>query len=726
MKTVSVGTVFTSINKYLKNDVATPFIVIVDDSAEYSDIINGLSTLTKMRVSNYCAIDAYPDIDPFCSDLSAVTQNTLLLGLGESVSLCGNENIIGKIKDLPLKAKVVIVCRGIRAVVNSLCLDDTKFDSRRACFLKAGASFEIIKFPSSLEISSFNGFKDLLSQWDILAFNGFKELLFHLENGGSGKLFVKTALTLHNTREESSAYGLIRQVEPTFMVPQTCLKDNLWAEFLIDKNLEGFELFHWRSFLKLKLESSTNVYLKYVADTSDDYDTYKKRVFCALMDYAMNDKRFGELYNARKFLLKDIKDSDIAEYIAETKVKGNDRIYYLTDNTVAERQAIIESLNGVTVIPNALKYLYPALYEYLHDYSFTGDNGKLLTDYFSEYKRLKLANRLTPEFHEQVRDLAIDGSRPYNSLKTRGEVLDSLRKTNTALYWIDSLGAEYLGYIQNRAKSIGLKITVHIVRANLPTITSFNSDFYEAWSGDKAQTKKLDEVKHDGEQDFNYQTVKTPVYLAEELRIVDVALDWAKIKLTGKNADKVLLISDHGASRLAVINEQECKWEMASKGEHSGRCCPCSEADVKSEYATEENGFWVLANYDRFKGGRKANVEVHGGATLEEVVIPLIEITLFNNKIEVSNTTPVITASYKKNAEIILFSKNTLKQVSVKVDGQQYEAEAVGNNKHRVIFPDIKRAQKYTADVFEGDNLVGQVEFEIQRESGRTKDSDWF
>lgn len=43
--------------------------------------------------------------------------------------------------------------------------------------------------------------------------------------------------------------------------------------------------------------------------------------------------------------------------------------------------------------------------------------------------------------------------------------------------------------------------------------------------------------------------------------------------------------------------------------------------------ATEENGFWCLANYDRFKGGRKANVEVHGGASLEEVAVPIVEIT---------------------------------------------------------------------------------------------------
>jgi hypothetical protein len=165
---------------------------------------------------------------------------------------------------------------------------------------------------------------------------------------------------------------------------------------------------------------------------------------------------------------------------------------------------------------------------------------------------------------------------------------------------------------------------------------------------------------------------------------------------------------------------------MASKGKHAGRCCPSSDVDVKSQYAIEERGFWVLANYDRFKGGRKASVEVHGGATLEEVVIPIIEIALFDNKIEVKNTTPVVKASFRKNAEIVLFSKNILQNVSVRANGRQYYAEPVGNNKYKIIFPDIKQAGKYAADVLEGDNLIGQVEFDIVPESGKTNDSDWF
>ncbi len=684
MKTVSADDALESIQKYLTNDVATPFIVVVDDGVEYADIVNGLSTLSQMHVSNFCTTDdAFPDNDALCCAISAVTQNTLLLGLGESVRLGGNESIIGRVKDLFVSSKVVVLCRGIREAVKALCSDDKKFNiERRVCFLKAGTSFEVVKFPTFLNVS---------------AEKGIKALLRRLESGAVNTVFVKTALSLKNIREVHSAYEAIQQVEPTFLLPSSCLSEALWAEYLADRSLEGYELFHWRTFLKLKQEPPRDIYLKYVIDKADDFDAYKKLVFTALLDFAPNDKRFLAMYTARKALLKNVKDNEIADYIAETKIKDAERIYYLTDNTLSERQAIIETLDGVPNIPNDLKYIYPALSEYLYDYSFGGTKGDLLTRYFAEYKRQKLTNRLSPKFYEKVLALAVDGSRPYNSLKTRGEVLDSLNKNNTALYWMDALGAEYIGYIQSRAKSLGLKITVHTVRANLPTITSFNSDFYDAWNGIKTQTKKLDEVKHDGEQDFNYETTKLPIHLATELQIIEDFLEWSASKLTGKKVDKVILISDHGASRLAVINGQECKWEMASKGQHSGRCCPCSEADVKSEYATQENGFWVLANYDRFKGGRKASVEVHGGATLEEVVVPLIEVELFDKKITVKNTTQTTTTSFKKNAEIILFSTSPLKNVSIRVLGRQYAAEAIGNQKHKIVMGDIKKAGKYTA-----------------------------
>ncbi len=713
MKTVSVEYALESILKYFKSDVATPFLVAVDDDIEYATLANELAALTQMHVSSFCAEeDAFPDNDALFTILSKATKNILLIGFGENVRLTGNTSILGRLKDLQVSSKVVALCRGVRKEAMELCLADPKFGTaRRTCLLKAGTPFNVVSFPESLNIPAEVGLKALLNR---------------LECGTSKTVFVKTTLPLKNIREVHSAHDALQQIFPTFPLHSACLPDSSWKEYLADNNLEGYELFHWRNFLKLKLAPPENDYLRYVIDNSNDLNHYKKLIFSALLDFSPNDIAFDSMYRERKTLLSNVHDNDIAEYIAETKVKDSNRVYYLTDNTAAERQAIIETFDGVIEVSNNLKLIYPYLADYLCDYCFTGEIGDLLTLYFSEYKRQKLTNRLSSKFHQKVISLAADGFRPYNCLKTRGEVLDAIEKDNSALYWIDALGVEYLGYIQNRAQALGLKITIHTVRANLPSITSFNNDFFDSWNSDKVQTKKLDKIKHDGELDFNYQTTKLPIHLEKELQIIEDSLRWAGAKLAGKSYNKVILISDHGASRLAVINEQECKWEMSSKGQHSGRCCPCSEADVKSEYATKENGFWVLANYDRFKGGRKASVEVHGGATLEEVVVPLIEMELFDNKISVTNTTPQTTTSFKKNAEIVLFSISPLKNLSARICEKRYAAENLGNHKHKIIFPDIKKSGIYTTDVFEGDNLIGKVEFEIRRESGGTNDDDWF
>jgi hypothetical protein len=447
----------------------------------------------------------------------------------------------------------------------------------------------------------------------------------------------------------------------------------------------------------------------------------------SILDFASNDINFSDMYNLRKDILKDLEESNVLhDYVLATIEKGKDRVYYLTDNTILEKHAIIESLDGATTIPTTLTKIYPALSEYLNDFKFKCVNAELLTKYFSEYKRQKLTNRISDDFYNKDLEFAVDGSSPYNLLKTRGEDLDKIDHKNTTLYWIDALGAEFIGYIQSRSQNLGLKIYIHVVRSNLPTITSLNKDFFYSWSGVTASTKNLDIVKHKAIHDYNYGITKSPIHLATELSIIDDFLKWTVDHLKLNKAKKVLLVSDHGSSRLAVINEQECKLEMTSKGEYSGRCCPCCNEDVKFEYATQENGYWVLANYDRFKGSRKANVEVHGGATLEEVVIPIIEFELHDDNVSITNLTPITKTSFKKDAEIVLLISCMLSSVSVRINGKHYSVVDVGDNKHKIILSDINKSGKYIADVFEGDNLIGQVNFEVQRESASSNDQDWF
>jgi len=456
---------------------------------------------------------------------------------------------------------------------------------------------------------------------------------------------------------------------------------------------------------------------------SPTYDEYRKRLFDVILDIPRKSREFRSLYHQRKALLKDLAAGDISSYVAMSLQKGAERIFYLTDNTQIERYAIIEELSRSSEIPEELSTIYPALNQYLADYTFTCKKADLFTSYFSRYKRQKLLNRLDESFLKEVIDLATDGNRVYNALETRGSIVEKLNNGKNELYWIDALGVEFLGYIQGKAKELGLLIKIQIGRAVLPTLTYLNRDFYDEWKCGKTTTKRLDEIKHNGEQEFNYEKQKMPIHLAEELKVIDSALEWAKDELLQSRTSCVVIASDHGASRLAVIHEAENKWEMATAGLHSGRCCPTNEIDEKPDTSTEEHGFWVLANYDRFKGGRKASVEVHGGASLEEALVPIIEICLVNGIIELKNMTEIAWSSWDEDPFIEVFSPAQIGNMSLRFNGRLYSSTLVGSNIHKIVFDDFKRSGTYTAEVLDGDNLIGNILFIIEKRSGKSRAS---
>ena len=148
---------------------------------------------------------------------------------------------------------------------------------------------------------------------------------------------------------------------------------------------------------------------------------------------------------------------------------------------------------------------------------------------------------------------------------------------------------------------------------------------------------------------------------------------------------------------------------MATKGIHSGRCCPKSESDVQPECAIDGDDFWVLANYDRFKGGRLANVEVHGGATLEEVVIPIIEITRATSDYEFKMLTDKITFSRrKKDAEIQIYSKLKIDGITVRISRIDRVLSATSSDGHTFIItiPEMKASGTYSVDVYLMENLI--------------------
>ena len=138
----------------------------------------------------------------------------------------------------------------------------------------------------------------------------------------------------------------------------------------------------------------------------------------------------------------------------------------------------------------------------------------------------------------------------------------------------------------------------------------------------------------------------------------------------------------------------------------------------------EEKEYIVLADYGRFKGSRTANVEVHGGASLEEVVVPVITLSLNDSSLRVSIVDEEkVKADYKKGITVTLYiNKDINDSLILDYENRRYSANKIDDNHYSVNIPDIKRAGTYSADVYLGNDLAGRIEIKTSGKSASMND----
>ncbi|MBR1421804.1 MAG: BREX-4 system phosphatase PglZ [Selenomonadaceae bacterium] len=604
MENLNFESAVEKIHGYLNRDSLRAYFVISDRASEYENFKKIFSeSFEQIYISNLCAGDFFIDTDLLIEKLNSLEQNAICFGLGEYIYFTNHKDILKKLYDRSFNRKVIFICRGISSELENLALEDRKFRANNLCQIQGTEKISVVKYSIEIETDAKN----------------FSELL-KLAESGKDLITVKADLPLVNVTEIETFYDAVKSRDPNFNAQSKALDENQWREYFMNDNCEGYPVDHWRSFAAGFKQQISNPYLKFVFDRSESFESYRKNLIFALLD--ADPKNFDEFYSLRKHLIKNLKSPHLFEYLEHLKNLPTDFVKYLTDNTIEERRMMIQSIQGKEKIPEIFMQNYPAMRDYLLDFDL-GDSQ--ITNYFRRYKKIKLCNSNDENFKQIVQDLSTQ--RIYTRFETLQAILDRADR-DSKLYWLDALGIEFLSYIESRAKSLGIFATIKIARANLPTLTSQNKDFYENWTGKKfPKNQQLDDLKH---------SVQDSIYIDEEFQIIDKVIEEIRDSLIKNQTDTVILTSDHGASRLAVIYGNENKITMNSTGEHGGRCCLVNEIDTKPDCAIEENGWWILTNYDRFSGGRLSSVEIHGGATLEEVLIPVIEFSLHESTEKIS------------------------------------------------------------------------------------------
>ncbi len=729
------------ITKHLRETTKQIRFVNFEQANELADFLQffDVGNTRVISASNYCAADENLRMEEVLNDLRSTRDNTILIGLTSLLRLYGEQELIKQLEsmcEMSVGSQIVIVCFRCSSVFESIGSDPRHKRLLYSTNAANSVNIDLVFVHPYENLSSLPG-----------AINGIENIPDAIEQQGKNKIIVYTKKgrdtypnSVYRITEIQSAYDLLLQAQPDIAVLDRCLgSEEQWQHLFNqcgkDNNVNGvlqkelgvpnnFEILitQWNQFdatkkwlllIALKLYGvKSNWTLERAVSQSNSVSDLIKNIYRNILDIKPTDKTFWNKYTERKTLLRNMGDqasaADFCAYVGHTE---RDAIYYLTDLTPNEKEKIFayidkyaEGIDDAHLL-EIIKHIYPDLYLYLQPYRFNIGN---LNSYFQQYKMQKVRNRLYPEFEEIVDKEAVE--RSYNLLlPMRTEKLDALKKSKqTALYFLDAMGVEYLAYVMAKCAEKGLRAKVTVCRCNLPSLTSFNKEFLEIFRAAGATVydniKELDDIKHHGKDDFDYQKTKLPIHLMRELEIVEEVIDKAKIQLQSGKYKNAFIISDHGASRLAVIKEKVLEMDVDAKGTHGGRVCAYTDAVSKIPYTTQESGYCILASYDRFKGGRAASVETHGGATLEEVVVPIIEITNQSSAMEFVVKTPIIAVSFRKKAELRVYSKTAIDNMAIMLNGKFYDGVLEDSQSFMFDIGEYKQAGTYTFDVYVDNN----------------------
>lgn len=765
---------FERIEAYCQKEITGhPLLVNAENDHDFQCLVKRMridGNKTCVFVHDYCG-KGLPQIDALFRDVKK-KDCFVVIGLSSYAMLFGKkraEELMARLQELSVAGHVIVLLSHMKEIRLSRMQQDQHL-SYRVLLLEGDPTPLPSIYLASPEENSFGQL--VLPNIQAL----FEKLEQYDPVGGETSFAVRTSLhkevfseSMYSIRSSKGIYKELLRVFPVLKGDleeswgtkedwerfaqewKECLSWGALAEkhfgidahfsAILEREYEQADAYEtWLYWLLLKVQgASEDAYLSYALGKSRHWQDLWEHIFLSLSSLSFQMREFEKYCEGRKRLLRLLEGQTIpatwvSEYQDAIAQKGRDAIWYLFAGTAWEEKMLFQCLADYDYtkeeVMGMLKTHFPDLFAYMKSFTFTMHQKvpehlvPLLTKYFDDYKWQKLMNHLTPDFKAQVNTLA--EHRVYNQFPIRSLALSQMKKENTMMYFVDALGVEYLSYISEKCKTYGLLLSIQVVHGELPSITSQNTEFMNPGV---INIKDLDALKHES-QTYNYEKQKIPLHLVAELKAIDGVLQTIRDGLLTKEMKSAIIISDHGATRLAVLNDEEYGAEFIvgeSKGQHSGRCCQVEE-DPGIPFAAYENGYAVLANYMRFKGSRKADVEVHGGATLEETLVPLLQISLKPKDPMVEFQPALVQLRKKEVGELLLVTNFDMADPYIIVNGKIYRGKLDTHRRRAIIpLPDMKRTHDYMADIYDGDTLLKeQVAFHVKKEVAKDNLGDIF
>lgn len=684
---------------YLRSEAQVPAIcpvrfINLDSMEMWVKVKAYLSTLShqSLLLSDFCEDqDTAPNLTRLKYKIRTSSSLSLVVPLSEYLRI--NNLIAKKTIDDILKANYENNSNGKLRIYIPLyrmkdILKDTDLDPRQKnCILyldtNADSDYSLTIVQDDLDVSiqgnQSRGYKEYLMYWEQ---NPDKPVIFHTNNA----IKYRDIVFADDVTVIVSAYDLLRyHYHMPADIKQEFGTETQWKELMHrysqTNSLEGAicslllanqfsaSLFgawseytpfkRWLLWLWAKYKRPTG-YLGLIVDASQKVDEFIELVHEGIIGL-LGLENFDQLVKQRRKLIDDMKRIPSQAFLESiASLEPVNQIMCLTDLTQQEKRMILMAFakcrSSITA-KNTLKSAYPDAYYYLAEAEFPNDR---LKNYFSIYRELKLANDISDSFLMEVNDIAKENCALLWELEARNVLVDKLYDSETAILFVDALGIEYFPLLQQILGNNGIyEVESHFGRCNLPSTTEFNTDFLDD-SKHYEKFYELDKLKHSSTVDYP-ESIIAEFKLLHEIK--------AKVDELLQRYASVVLAADHGTSRMAILYRNhapvhQCK--ETAQLEKYGRYC----VDISNDYSQIDGCFhydkyWIFANYSRFAEKGAPKYETHGGASLEEMIVPVLRINKKGTDsgqptaIEITVLTPTITVGISKSATVTFrLSKN--------------------------------------------------------------------
>ena len=454
----------------------------------------------------------------------------------------------------------------------------------------------------------------------------------------SAAQIVKKAFPVSDDFPETLCDALLTKASKAEKEPVAFLEEQFQLESLSPENapkrlydLRGDEL--WPLYAALvKSKISMESYLYRVLDETKDANQFLVNYAHMTAAGALRDRHAEAFAQERAVALRQIPLAVplIGQFVEATS-SNQASVPFLNGGTFRELSGLIQRAAQIDLfvgLPEAYRKAAPVLDDYLSPFFDYG--SFVLTDYFHTLRIFRIKNTVTEAFTERAYRAVVPDEIPQ-----RDAILSKWNDGNTGLFVVDGMGAEYYPLLIKLSERSGLTVEARrIVSAKLPTSTDFNRIKWNP-SCVIPSAKKADNISHVGHS--AHEMCDYAENLSETLQFFQTTV-MERIAKALQKFPRVVVTADHGSSWLAAIANKDnlnrtISWNDPDDWRYA-KVAGNAEAtdDFESVYRPDlEEHYFVVRGYNRLdkRGGKPYGL--HGGASLEERLIPFVALSNSRN-----------------------------------------------------------------------------------------------